>query len=142
MCKPFYKKIDFAKSDFTIQNQVPDYQQKTQPDTDKKVRKLAYVILLLYLRPALIIKEPKFYLREYEPRKNSGIRGLSLRTEGAFGNAVFEGLHTPRSALGSLIIAKSHFAGQKNAQKLAYVQFLLYLCSENQSYKSNTHNYE
>ena len=46
-----------------------------------------------------IRKEPKFYLREYEPRKNSGIRGLSLRTEGAFGNAVFEGLHTPRSAL-------------------------------------------
>jgi hypothetical protein len=27
-----------------------------------------------------------------EPRKNSGIRGMSLRTEGAFGNAVFEGL--------------------------------------------------
>ena len=44
-------------------------------------------------------KEPKFYLCEYEPRKNSGIRGLSLRTEGAFGNAVFEGLHTPHSAL-------------------------------------------
>ena len=47
----------------------------------------------------MIMKEPKFYLREYEPRKNSGIRGLSLRTEGAFGNAVFEGLHTPRSSL-------------------------------------------
>ena len=82
-----------------------------------------------YVAIFLIIKEPKFYLREYEPRKNSGIRGLSLRTEGAFGNAVFEGLHTPRSALGSLIIAKFHFALQKNAQKLAYVQFLLYLCS-------------
>ena len=51
------------------------------------------------LCPALIIIEPKFYLREYEPRKNSGIRGMSLRTEGAFGNAVFKGLHTPRSAL-------------------------------------------
>ena len=46
-----------------------------------------------------IMNEPKFYLRECEPRKNSGFRGLSLRTEGAFGNAVFEGLHTPRSAL-------------------------------------------
>ena len=28
----------------------------------------------------------------YKPRRNSGIRGLSLRTEGALGNAVSEGL--------------------------------------------------
>ena len=72
-----------------------------------------------------IIKEPKFYLREYEPRKNSGIRGLSLRTEGAFGNAVFEGLHTPRSALRLL---NNHGVKlrkcQKKCKKLAYVQFL------------------
>ena len=42
------------------------------------------------LRPALIIKEPKFYLREYEPRKNSGIR-FGKRTEGGAGSARFRG---------------------------------------------------
>lgn len=60
--------------------------------------KVAHLFCYALLHSVLIIKEPKFYLREYEPRKNSGIRGLSLRTEGALGNAVFEGLHTPRSA--------------------------------------------
>ena len=31
------------------------------------------------LRAALIMKEPKFYLREYGPRKNSGIRLFNNR---------------------------------------------------------------
>jgi hypothetical protein len=46
------------------------------------------------------------------PRKNSGIRGLSLRTEGAFGNAVFEGhiryLHSFRQS--ALPLRSAHFS--------------------------------
>ncbi len=78
----------------------------------------------------MIMKEPKFYLREYEPRKNSGIRGLSLRTEGALGNAVFEGLHTPRSALGLFHNRRMIFCLTKKIPKIfAYMQNFLYLCT-------------
>ncbi len=43
------------------------------------------------LRSATDYRVPSSPTYRYMPRKNSGIRGLSLRTEGAFGNAVFEG---------------------------------------------------
>ena len=77
------------------------------------------------------MNEPKFYLREYEPRKNNGIRGLSLRTEGTFGNAVFEGLHTPRSALRLIHNRRIVFChAKKIPQIFAYMQNLLYLCSD------------
>ena len=80
-------------------------------------------------RSGLIIKEPKFYLREYEPRKNSGIRGLSLRTEGAFGNAVFEGLHTPRSALRLFYNCGIYSAPVKKCKKICiYAIFVVPLC--------------
>ena len=46
------------------------------------------IIESLLSRKGTIISSPTY---RYMPRKNSGIRGLSLRTEGAFGNAVFEG---------------------------------------------------
>ena len=39
-------------------------------------------------------REPSSPTYRYEPRRNSGIRGWSLRTEVALGNAVSEGLHT------------------------------------------------
>ena len=78
------------------------------------------------------MKEPKFYLCEYEPRKNSGIRGLSLRTEGAFGNAVFEGLHTPHSALRLFHNRRIDILlSKKIPQIFAYMQNLLYLCTQN-----------
>jgi hypothetical protein len=60
----------------------------------RNICKLRIFTTRLVTRPGLIIKEPSSPTYRYEPRKNSGIRGLSLRTEGAFGNAVFKGLHT------------------------------------------------
>ena len=41
-------------------------------------------------RRCRIINEPKFYLREYESRKNSGIR-FGKRTEGGVSDARFRG---------------------------------------------------
>jgi hypothetical protein len=71
---------------------------------------LAFFYCHLVTRSGLIIKEPKFYLREYEPRKNSGIR-LGKRTEGGAGCAGFRGAaYAIRMALGSFIIAEFHSA--------------------------------
>lgn len=44
------------------------------------------------IRPSLLSCSFSLSYGGIEPRKNNGIRGWSLRTEGAFGNAVFEGL--------------------------------------------------
>jgi len=59
------------------------------------------------------------------PRKNSGIRGLSLRTEGAFGNAVFEGhIRYPHGFKARYNRGVKLRPAKKSAQKLAYMQFL------------------
>ena len=81
--------------------------------------------------PLRIIKEPKFYLREYMPRRDRSFRAGGTDGRARWGRAVSEGLTLHAVPYGSLIIAKFYFAKQKIAEKFAYEQFLLYLCSRN-----------
>ena len=66
------------------------------------------------LRSAYDYRVPSSPTYRNMPRKNSGIRGLSLRTEGALGSAVFEGHirypHGPRA----LYNRRIYSAQQKN----------------------------
>ena len=94
-----------------------------------------YAALSDFCRPrpsaAVIIREPKFYLREYEPRRNSAspCRGHGAG-RGRWGASVSEGLHTPRSASRLSNNREMEFRpAKKIAQKFAYVQFLLYICT-------------
>ena len=79
--------------------------------------------------PLRIIKEPKFYLREYMPHRDRSFRAGGTDGRARWGRAVSEGHIFHAVPYGSLIIAVFIPPSIKIAQKFAYVQFLLYLCS-------------
>ena len=68
--------------------------------------------------PLRIIKEPKFYLREYMPRRDRGFRAGGTDGRARWGRAVSEGLILHAVPYGSLIIAVFYTAKQKNAKKI------------------------
>ena len=69
------------------------------------------------------------------PRRDRSFRAGGTDGRARWGRAVSEGLILHAVPYGSLIIAKLYFAKQKIAEKFAYVQFLLYLCSPYVSFR-------
>ncbi len=70
--------------------QIAEKCRKISRAPTRHIRKFS---IFLHAAPVVATdyREPSSPTYRYMPRKNSGIRGLSLRTEGALGNAVFEG---------------------------------------------------